>query len=80
MNEMGLSGKRKKQKYHSYLGEVGRIAENLINRNFISDGQIKNGQLMYHSSTVHLVKLIFLQFLIWVWEILLRGIYHCLLI
>ena len=41
MNEMGLSGKRKKQKYHSYLGEVGRIAENLINRNFISDGPNK---------------------------------------
>lgn len=38
MGEMGLSGKRKKQKYHSYQGEVGRIAENLINRNFVSDG------------------------------------------
>ncbi|MCQ2122534.1 MAG: IS3 family transposase, partial [Fibrobacter sp.] len=38
MNEMGLSGKRKKQKYHSYQGEVGHIAENLINRNFVSDG------------------------------------------
>ena len=37
MNEMGLFGKRKKQKYHSYIGEVGRIAENIINRNFISD-------------------------------------------
>ena len=37
MNEMGLFGKRKKQKYHSYIGEVGRIAENIINRNFISN-------------------------------------------
>ena len=41
MNEMNLSGKRKKQKYHSYQGEVGHIAENLINRNFISDGPNK---------------------------------------
>ena len=38
MNEMGLSGKRKKQKYHSYQGEIGHIAENLINRDFTSDG------------------------------------------
>lgn len=41
MNEMGLFGKRKKQKYHSYIGEVGRIAENIINRDFISDGPNK---------------------------------------
>ena len=41
MNEMSLSGKRKKQKYHSYIGEFGRIAENIINRNFISDGPNK---------------------------------------
>lgn len=41
MNEMGLSGKRKRQKYHSYIGEVGRIAENIINRDFISDGPNK---------------------------------------
>lgn len=41
MSEMGLFGKRKKEKYHSYQGEVGHIAENLINRNFISDGPNK---------------------------------------
>lgn len=38
MSEMSLSGKRRKQKYRSYKGEVGRIAENIINRNFASDG------------------------------------------
>lgn len=38
MGEMSLSGKTKRQKYHSYKGEVGHIAENIINRNFVSDG------------------------------------------
>ncbi len=41
MGEMGLSGKMKRRKYHSYKGEVGRIAENLVNRNFASDGPNK---------------------------------------
>lgn len=41
MSEMSLSGKMKKQKYHSYKGEVGHIAENIINRNFTSDGPNK---------------------------------------
>ena len=34
MHNMGLSGKRPKEKYHSYKGEVGKIADNLINRDF----------------------------------------------
>jgi len=34
MNKMMLAGKRPKEKYHSYKGEVGRIADNLINRDF----------------------------------------------
>lgn len=38
MSEMSLSGKRRKQRYRSYQGEVGHIAENIINRNFKSDG------------------------------------------
>ena len=41
MNEMSLSGRRRKQKYHSHQGEVGRIAENVVNRNFKSDGSNK---------------------------------------
>lgn len=41
MNEMSLCGKRKKQKYHSYMGKVGHIAENIINRNFVTDGPNK---------------------------------------
>lgn len=34
MNKMGLKGIKPKQKYHSYLGIVGPIADNLIDRNF----------------------------------------------
>jgi len=37
MNEMGLSGRRKKQQYHSYKGEIGHICGNIINRNFIAN-------------------------------------------
>ncbi|WP_116689286.1 IS3 family transposase [Gardnerella vaginalis] len=34
MRIMRLAGKRPKEKYHSYLGEVGRVAANIINRDF----------------------------------------------
>ncbi len=34
MRETGLLGKRLKEKYHSYQGEVGKVADNLINRDF----------------------------------------------
>ena len=34
MNEAELVVKRPKEKYHSYKGEVGKIAENIIERNF----------------------------------------------
>lgn len=34
MHEAGLAGKRPKEKYHSYKGEVGKIADNVINRDF----------------------------------------------
>ncbi len=35
MNELNIKGKqRKNSKYHSYKGEVGRIADNLLNREF----------------------------------------------
>ena len=34
MKSMGLQGKRRKSKYKSYKGEVGRIAPNIINRNY----------------------------------------------
>ncbi len=34
MHEAGLMGKRPKAKYHSYKGEVGKVADNKINRDF----------------------------------------------
>lgn len=34
MHEAGLAGKRPKEKYHSYKGEVGKIADNVIDRDF----------------------------------------------
>lgn len=32
MHDAGLLGKRSKEKYHSYKGEVGKVADNVINR------------------------------------------------
>ena len=34
MRKMDLKAKIKKQKYHSYIGEVGHIADNIIDRDF----------------------------------------------
>ena len=35
MNELGLKGKQRKNgKYHSYKGEVGKVADNLLKREF----------------------------------------------
>ena len=34
MHTMELMGKRPKEKYHSYKGEVGKVADNIINRDF----------------------------------------------
>ena len=37
MNQLGLAGKQPKEKYHSYKGEVGKIADNIINRDFSTE-------------------------------------------
>lgn len=35
MKSLGLKGKqRKNEKYHSYKGQVGKVADNLLNREF----------------------------------------------
>ncbi len=34
MHKEGLLGKRPKEKYHSYKGEIGKIADNIISRDF----------------------------------------------
>ena len=37
MNQLGLFGKRPKEKYHSYKGDVGKVADNIINRDFSTE-------------------------------------------
>lgn len=37
MHQLGLAGKRPKEKYRSYKGEVGKVSENIINRDFHAD-------------------------------------------
>ena len=41
MHNLGLLGKRPKEKYHSYRGEVGEIAGNIINRDFSTIGPLQ---------------------------------------
>lgn len=41
MHEAGLFGKRPKEKYHSYKGKVGKIADNLINRDFSASAPLQ---------------------------------------
>ena len=37
MNQLGLFGKRPKEKYHPYKGDVGKVADNIINRDFSTE-------------------------------------------
>ena len=37
MNRLALFGKRSKEKYHSYKGDVGKVADNIINRDFSTE-------------------------------------------
>ena len=41
MHCMGLLGKRLKEKYHSYQGETGKIAPNIINRDFATTAPLQ---------------------------------------
>ena len=48
MSQMGLKAKQKKRHYHSYKGQIEKVAPNAINRNFSQKGQTRNGLRMYH--------------------------------
>ena len=37
MNQLALFDKRPKEKYHSYKGDVGKVADNIINRDFSTE-------------------------------------------
>jgi len=62
MHEAGLAGKRPKEKYHSYKGEVGKIADNIIDRDFTAEApnrkwatdvtQIKIGSVKLYLSPI----------------------------
>ena len=41
MNAAGLKGKRPKEKYHSYKGEVGKVADNIIDRDFSTNAPLQ---------------------------------------
>ena len=41
MHEAGLEGKRPREKYHSYQGNVGKVADNIINRDFSTNGPLQ---------------------------------------
>lgn len=62
MHQLALLGKRPKEKYHSYKGEVGKVAENIINRDFNTENLCKSGQPMYRSSICLGANVIFLRF------------------
>ena len=46
MNQLGLAGKRPKEKYHSYRGEVGKVADNIVNRDFSTEKPLDVGVTM----------------------------------
>ena len=62
MHINGLFGKRPKEKYHSYQGNVGKVADNIINRDFTADRPLQNGVQMYLNSLFLGENVSFLQF------------------
>ena len=52
MHQLNLRGKRPKEKYHSYKGEVGKVATNIINRDFSTEtaAKVDNGCLTVQSA------------------------------
>lgn len=43
MKELGLVCKVRMKKHHSYKGEIGKIAPNLLERDFSTTSLMKNG-------------------------------------
>ena len=41
MHKLGLLGKRPKEKYHSYKGDVGRVAANVVDRDFTTTAPLE---------------------------------------
>ena len=41
MHSLGLQGKRPKEKYHSFKGEIGKVAPNIIDRDFTATAPLQ---------------------------------------
>lgn len=59
MHEAGLAGKRPKEKYHSYKGEVGKIADNIIDRDFSTTAPLQKwttdvSQFNFHGEVLYI--------------------------
>ena len=37
MKSLNIQGKQRKSKYKSYRGEVGKVVQNILNREFVTD-------------------------------------------
>ena len=61
MKEENLTCKVRLKKYRSYRGTEGRIAPNIIKRNFTATSQIKNGPQILPNSTCLGVRFIYHQ-------------------
>ena len=53
MNKAGLKGKCPKEKYHSYKGTVGKVADNIINRDSVQQHHYKSGLQTYLNLNFH---------------------------
>lgn len=47
MHSMGFVGMRPKKKYPSYKGKYGKVADNIVNRDFSTLDYYKNGLRIY---------------------------------
>ena len=61
MKILGLKSIIRVKKYKSYKGEQGKIAPNVLQRNFKSDTLIRNGQPMLQSLMYRVINFTYLQ-------------------
>lgn len=47
MKIIGIEGKSPKEKYRSYKCQIGKIADNIINRDYSTTAPLQNGLRMY---------------------------------
>ena len=62
MNRLSLAGKRPKEKYHSYKGDVGKVADNIIKRDFSAENPLQKWTTDVSQFKLSWGNVIFLQF------------------